>query len=255
MIPVLTLIDDEGESFIFPKDFWLKDFDLNVNVNVVNYTYAAGGKNTADGYPQVRRITISGLLWAPTLAELETKRRAVFRACLKGGKLQKSDDTVSRYITVRFADFSYSQGNWRNSERLSIVFTAEFPFWVDSSLTVFENVYTNTFNNFTIDVSDSDFIMLPLIEVENTEGLDNPRFYLQNNSDGGTKFYYEDTGFLAGDLLEIDSSLGTVKKNSNNAIEYAVQPWFIRLLPQENNITFFIGDECTLRIKYRKVYI
>jgi phage-related protein len=254
MTPVLTLIDDDSNAFTFEKDFWVKDYDLNINVNIKNYTYAAGGKNTADGYPKSRQITVKGILWAETLTELETKRRAIFQACLKGGKLQKSDDIVSRYIDVRYANFAYSQGRWRNAENITITFIAEFPFWQDSSLTTYEIVTPSSLFSFNVDATGSDFIMLPLIEFENTEGTDSPTVSLTNDTDGGVTFEYQDSGFVVDDLLEVNSSLGTVLKNSNNAVEYATKPWFLRLQPSINTFSYD-GSLLTIRIKYRKVYI
>jgi phage-related protein len=254
MTPVLTLIDDDSNAFTFEKDFWLKDYDLNVNVSMQNYTYAAGGRNTADGYPKSRQITISGILWAETLAELEAKRRLIFQACLKGGKLQKSDDTISRYIYVKYANFSYSQGGWRNAENITITFIAEFPFWQDSSLTTYEIVTPSGLFSFNVDATGSDFVILPLIEFENTEGTASPNVNLSNDTDGGVSFEYQDASFIADDLLEVDSALGTVLKNSSNAVEYATKPWFLRLQPSVNTFTY-TGSLLTIRIKYRKVYI
>lgn len=254
MTPVLTLIDDNGETFTFEKDFWLDSYNLNINVSMKNYTFAAGGKNTADGYPMAREITISGILWADSLAELETKKRAFCLACLKGGKLQKSNDTISRYMTVRNASFSISSGDWPYAENIAVTFTAELPFWVDSSETTISGYNPSTGFYFDVDATGSDFIMLPRIEIENTSILGTPHFYIQNDTDGGTAFVYEDDSFINGDTLIIDSALGTVEKNGNNAIEFATSPWFVRLQPTVNTL-YYYGLDATVNVIFRKVYI
>lgn len=253
MIPVLTLIDDYGNSYTFPEDFWLRDFNLPVNVSVQNYTYNAGGKNTADGYPQARQITIEGRLRGDTLSALETKKRNFFLSMFKGGKLQLSDDVVSRYIYVKFPDFAHGIGDWRYSENVTITFIAENPFWVDSAQTTVSKVVSGN-DSITVDASGADFVILPTIEIENDQGVDNPIVKMYNQDDGSGAFTYADTSFLEDDLLIINSELGTIKKNSNDAFSGFTTPRFLRLQPQSNTIQYE-GAACTIRIKYRKVYV
>lgn len=256
MVPVLTLVDDEGNSFTFEKDFWLNTYDLSSNKSVQNYTFSAGGKNSADGFPGPRSITIQGMIWADTVAELETKRRNLFLACLKGGKLQKSDDTVSRYMDVKDPDFSYSKGDWRNSEKLTITFLAELPFWVDSIETVHtEIIASGTYREFDVDASGADFIILPSIEIDNDQGNSNPGYVrLKNDTDGGSEMVFYDTDFDADDVLSIDSGTGEVLKNGNEAFDHFVTPWFLRLQPTVNSFVYE-GEPCTISVTFRKVYV
>jgi len=252
MTPVLTLIDDSGNSYTFPEDFWLRDFNLPTNISIKNYTFNAGGRNTADGYPQARQITIQGRLRGDSLSALETKKRAFFFATFKGGKLQMSDDTVSRYIYVKFPDFSDGIGDWRYSENITITFIAENPFWMDSAQTTVTKIVTGN-DSITVDATGSDFLMFPTIEIENDQSVDNPTVKMYNQDDGSGFFEYADIAFLDGDLLVINSELGTIKKNSNDAFNGFVTPRFLRLQPQSNTFQYE-GAACTIRIKYRKVY-
>lgn len=44
-IPYLSLEDIDGNTYDFPLDFWIMDESVGTNKNIVNRTYAAGGKN------------------------------------------------------------------------------------------------------------------------------------------------------------------------------------------------------------------
>jgi hypothetical protein len=252
-VPYLTLTDSEGNAYNFPNDFWIKSEPVNTNKNVVNRTYAAGGKNIADGFLGPKQITIGGAIRADTLAEFETKKRAFSYAMLKGGQLTVSDDTVSRYIEVKDADFEFDTG-YRTEEKIEVVFLAESPFWLDSALTTEENIVAGD-STLTITPTGSDFIIFPVIEIENDQGVDNPGVFMRNTSDGSMSFTYNDSDFLDGDILIMDSEAGTLQKNNNNAMENLQLPGrFLRLQPFANTIEYE-GAACTIRFKYRKVYL
>jgi hypothetical protein len=97
----LTLTDATGAVYTFPLSFYLKGHDWGVRTNVGQMAYARGGRDVGDGYLNSRVITIEGALRGDSLAALETAERALKLAILKGGKLSVTDDTVSRYITVK----------------------------------------------------------------------------------------------------------------------------------------------------------
>lgn len=246
----LYLIDSNGNTYNFPYDFWISDDDFALSSNIKNIAFGAGGRNTADNFPIARSITIEGALRADTLAELETKKRAFYKAVLKGGQLYVSDDTVTRYITVSNANISSSyQGDYRLEKPCTIDFICEYPFWEDATET------TATFSNstLTIDNSGSDFILLPTIEITADQGFDIPSLSITNTTDGSMVFSYTDPGFVQGDVLIINSKDGTVKKNNNDAIEYYSPAVFLRLIAA-SNIFQYSGNDATIKIKYRKVY-
>jgi hypothetical protein len=253
-IPTISLTDASDNVYTFPEDFWLIDESVESTQNIVNRTYASGGKNIADGYLQARNIVLEGALRADTLSELETKRRAFVRACLKGGQLQISDDPVSRYIGVEAPLFTITQGDYRNEIAITVIFVAEDPFWRDVSLTTVEQVVTGD-DTISVDNTGSDFIISMIIEVENDQSVDNPGIKFTNPNDGGMSLTYNDSNFIDGDLLVINNQEGTVKRNNNNTIENLVTPArFLRLQPVVNNLEYE-GAAATIRVKFRKAYL
>lgn len=250
----LTLTDSNDNVYTFPEDFWLEDESVASTQNIINRTYASGGKNVADGFLQARQITITGALRADTLSSLEIKRRAFMKAILKGGKLELSDDPVDRYILVEAPQFTIPQGDYRNEIPISILFVAEDPFWVDSSLTIVEQIVSDG-DTIDVDNSGSDFIVLPTIEIENDQGSNNPGIKVINESDGKMSFIYNDNNFLDGDLVIINCEEGTVKRNNNNTISNLVSPArFLRLQPVINTFSYE-GADATIRFKFRKNYL
>jgi phage-related protein len=252
-IPRITLTDSDSNIYTFPKSFWIKNDPYNTTKNISNLTYAPGGKNIGDGFLEARTISIEGELIQSTKAEMETAARALHQALLKGGQLQISDDQVSRYIEVQAPDVDMEWFIYPYDKPISIAFLAEDPFWHDAALTTFTKVVTGN-DTLTVDATGADFIIYPIIEIENTAAVDNPGVAMVQKSDGGMRFQYNDTLFLDGDLLVINSSLGTVKKNNNNAIENFNPGRFLRLQPLSNTIEYE-GAAATIRIKYRKVYL
>lgn len=251
MSAYLSLVDENNNTYDFPFDFWITDDDFTLSSNIKNIAFGSGGRNTADNFPEARSITIEGAVRADTLAELETKKRALYNACLKGGKLYVSDDTVTRYITVSNAAFSSSyQGDYRLEKPITIDFVCEYPFWQDDTET--EAVLAG--GTVTIDNSGSDFILLPIITINANQGFDLPSVTVTNESDGNMTFTYNDPNFVIGDILEVDSIDGTVKKNNNNVIVYYSPASFLRLINDTNIITYS-GNDATVTVKYRKVYV
>jgi hypothetical protein len=112
----------------------------------------------------------------------------------------------------------------------------------------------NGTSSMSVDASGSDYIINPIIEIENNYEQSNTAITMTNTTDGNMQFQYNDSAFDAGDLLEIDSTNGTVKKNSNNSIENFNPGRFLRLQPTVNVITY-VGGKADITFKYRKAYL
>ena len=253
-VPYLRLIDLNGNTYNFDNDFWLTTDSWSVTRNIINRSYAHGGRNTADGFIEARQITIEGAIRADTLAELETKNRALQKAIIKGGYLYVSDDTVDRFILVSsgMIDSSY-QGEYRNEKPITINFIAENPFWQDDAETNDISIVTGN-ENITVDNSGSDDMVFPVIQIDADQGEDLPSIKMTQKSDGVSIFEYNDPNFVQGDSVVIDCQAGTVKRNNNNSIEFFTVARFIRLQNVDNTIAYE-GGAATITFKFRKVYL
>lgn len=253
-VAYLRLIDVNGNIYNFDPSFWLTGDAWRPSQNIVNRSYAHGGKNTADGFLEARSITIEGALLADSLNILETKLRALNKAIRAGGYLYVTDDTVSRYIIVSngIVDSSY-QGDYRTEKPITINFLAEYPFWEDSVSTESSHVLSGD-GEFTVDNSGSDEIIFPTITIEADQGADLPSIKMINKSDGSMAFEYNDPYFMQGDIVEIDCRQGTVKRNSNSTIEYFTVARFLRLQNLINTFGYE-GSACTITFSFRRVYL
>jgi len=248
----LSIEDANGNVYSFPSAFCITAERFDFNNNYLKRGYAPGSINIADKMPNSRVITISGTLQADTAAAFETAYHALKLACIKGGKLRKVGDTVNRYIEVEIsaADPGFEMGQ-QLREDISKDFTAKDVFWFDETETEDENILTGN-DDFTIDITGSEYILYPIIEIEADQGADLPSVLIKNNNDGGAGFTYNNSLFVQGDILVIDCDMGTVKINSNDAIEF-FSGSFLRLQLNSNEIVYE-GNAATVRIKYRKVY-
>lgn len=251
-VSYMILTDDNGNIYNFPPSIFLKSQKISVNSSIQKLLYAHGGREIADGYLQARQIILEGTLYADTLALFEVAKRALVQTCLKGGKLSISNDIVPRYISIRLIDYDPDM-EYQTFDNVSISFIAEYPFWQDmTEIPISHVVAGNT--SFTVDTTGSDDLILPIVEVEADQGVDVPSIKMYNYNDGGLAFEYNDPAMLAGDIVVFDSYYGTVKKNGNDGSIYFNPPYFLRLQPGANTI-YFEGNACTIRIKYRKVYV
>ena len=252
-VAYISLEDIDGNTYNFPPSFWISSEATTTSKNIVNRTYAVGGKNKADGFLQTKVLAINGALRADSLSALDTLKRAFSKAVLKGGKLTVSDDTVSRYIEVTAPDISFVLG-YRYEYEISILFLCEDPFWRDSSYTTVSNTVTGN-DTLTINATGSDYLTLPIITISNDQSSDNPGVVLVNTSDGSMRFVYNDPLFIDGDTLIINCEEGTIKKNNNDAIGNTVPPTrFLRLQPLSNSIRYE-GSACTIDFSFQKVYL
>ena len=251
----LILTDANSNAYNFPDNFWLQDGGVNTNQNIVNSFYAAGGRNIADGFLQASNITISGILHGDTIAAYETKKRALMQALLKGGQLSRSADSVSRYIDVKHADIQWSSFGGDGDVQLqevTIIFRTEFPFWVDAAETTSTNIVAGD-DSFTVTTTGTDFIINPTIEIDADQSADVPGVKITNKSDGGASFNYDDPFFVQGDIVTINTGTGDITRNGSQTSEW-FSGVFIRLQPGANTIEYE-GAACTIRVKYRKVYL
>lgn len=250
--PNLSLTDDNANVYNFSPDFWITEDTIATNKNVINNSYAAGGRNIADGFLTARFITIVGQIRGDTLTQYESKYREFVKAVLKGGELRKTVDGVSRYIEVKNPDIQMGPEEGQKFKTMSIIFLAEDVFWKDDTETIDTTVVSGN-ATITVDNSNSDFLVFPKIEIEADQGVDVPGTLFRNNSDGGMSFTYNDPNFVENDIAVINSEEGTVKLNNGSRIEY-FDGAFLRLQPDSNTI-IYEGPACTIRIKWRKVYI
>lgn len=251
--PYLTLTDDLDNVYTFPTSFWLRDISWSMVKSLKKLAYASGGQNVGDQSINPRSITIEGALRADTRASLETLERSFHNAIVKGGKLKVSDDTVSRYIDVRYptVQMSYS-GDYLLEKLISVTFEAEYPFWQDTIETDDINVMVGN-GNFTVDNSGSDYIVLPIITIGADQAVDVPSVRLLNLTDGSMVFEYIDVNFLIGSSLVINSKEGTVELDSNDVMENVTEARFLRLQNAVNTFSYE-GNACTITVTFRKVY-
>lgn len=248
----LTLTDANSNVYNFPEDFWISNDSWDTNKNMVNRFYAAGGRNIADGFLTPRVITITGQIRADSRAAYETKYRAFIQAVLKGGTLTISNDTVSRYISVNYPGANNGQEEGQQYKEISIDFIAEDTFWYDSTETVSTNILAGD-DSFSVDTTGTDFIINPTIVIDADQSADVPSAKITNVSDGGAVFTYNDTAFIQGDIVTVNSETGQVDRNGGLTPD-KFSGVYIRLQPGSNTINYE-GAACTVLVKYRKVYL
>ena len=253
MIPTLTLEDLNGGVYNFNPTFWIGPGNISNNTNIVNKFYAAGGANVADAYLNATNLSLEGSIQGDTPAEFEAKKKDLADACLKGGKLRYSDDTIDRYKDILFAGISYQQEQGRLFQEYTIDFIVQFPFWQDSIETEQTEILSGN-ASFDVDNSGSNFIIMPTIEITATDSGGLPGVTMRNISDGAGAFSYSDIQFQLGDILIINSTEGTVKLNNGDRISNYNPAVFLRLQPTINTIEYE-GGPCSITIKYKKVYL
>jgi hypothetical protein len=255
-IPYFILTDSNSNTYDFNNNFIITSKTVNASIQVLEDAYAAGGKNIADGFPRSTVITIAGGIYEDSIANFETADRALKQACLKGGQLSLSGDSVSRYLDVIFAGIT--ETFLRENEHLdqrhrnyNIKFRVENPFWQDSSETTDDNVLAG---NDTVSISNGgDYMVKPLITIDADQSVDIPTVTITNTTDGSMLFTYNDPNFVSGNSVEIDCSEGTVERNGGDSSDYFAGN-FLRLLAGTNSIDYE-GAACTLTFTFRKIYL
>jgi hypothetical protein len=253
----LTLEDQNGNTYTFDGSFKIDNESFNLNNVMQKIAYFPGSNNTGDKFLTDRVMTISGSIQEDTVAAGEAAYSAFKIALLKGGKLRKSGDIVSRYCNVVCADVNPGfemtmTGGGYFREGISANLLLEFPFWEDESETTDATTVTGN-DELSVDTTGTEEILYPIIEIEADQSVDLPGIMLYNKSDGGMQLIYNNPGFVQGDILIIDCKEGTVKLNSNLSFEYFTGA-FLRL-QRGINLIDYEGSAATIRVKYRKVYL
>ncbi len=248
----LILTDLESNVYNFDQSFWIRSDPVQTNKNIMNLMYTAGGKNTSDGFPVARVITISGILMGDTPTIFESRKRDFVQACLTGGWLTKSDDEVSRRIWIETPDFNWQEIATEKYQEVEVIFVAPYTYWEDSSLVSDDNIVAGN-DTLTINATGSDDEMKPIIQVEADQGSDVHDILFRNDTYGGIEFEYNNPSFDVGDTLIINCSTGEITRNGGSEPEY-FDGAFLRLLGRSNTIQYE-GNACTITFEYRKVYM
>lgn len=251
-----TITDKNSNLYNFPDSFEMESQTDENNINVINTAYSAGGRGIADRFIRPKSIVLSGNIQADTAAGFETAKRNFIQACLKGGDLRFTGDTVSRYLEVVYAGFDWGKpegvsGSYQYID-VTVTFSAEKSVWKDDTETDDDNTVAGN-DSFTISTTGTDYILKPVITIEADQAVDVPGVKITNTTDSGLSFTYNDSLFASGDTVIIDCAKGTVTRNNNNTIEY-FDGAFIRLQPGSNSIEYE-GAACTITFTFRKVYL
>ena len=258
-IPYLILTDADSNTYDFNNNFIITGKTVNTSIQMLEGAYSSGGRNVGDGFPRTSTITIAGMLSVGVLADFETAERAMKQACLKGGYLTLSNDTVSRRYTVIFAGMTETARRTEGQEKhldqvhktYSIRFALQSPFQEDITATDDDNVLAG---DDTVTITNSgDFLVKPVITIDADQSVDIPEFTIINTTDGSMSFTYTDASFESGDSVVIDCAAGTVKRNGGDTKEN-FSGNFVRLLTGSNSIDYE-GAACTLTFTFRKVYL
>jgi hypothetical protein len=252
--PYLILTDDQGTAYSIPDTLWFTGGNqIQSNTSVQNLLYAVGGKQTADGFPQSRKLQIGGVIYDTTNSgSIESTLRDFCLAIGKGGLLSIAGDAISRAIDVRFPEIEYEWDHWPTHVKITITFTCENPFFIDTSYTTTTKIFAGN-DSLIVTLSNCDYVINPVIEIDADQGVNVPGVRIKNLNDGGIACNYNDSLFMAGDILIIDCDAGTVKKNSTDVI-YNFQPAiFPRLQPGSNEFAYE-GAAMTMKISYKKAY-
>jgi len=252
--PYLILTDSLGTPYSFPASLFLADDSSQMRSSIQDLVYAHGGKQVADGFVAPRKVSITGDFYADSGVAFETAWRALVKAIFKGGKLTIFSDTVPRYIEVANPAIDSEWEHWPNFKRLTITFNAAFPFWVDETELNPHDHMAGAGNMSPLDLTASEHIVLPTIEIAADQGANLPSIRLTNPNDSGKTLRYDNPAFLIGSTLIINAGDGTIKLNGNDAIEYFVSGAFLRLQPKVNTIAY-VGNACTITVKYRRLYL
>ncbi len=253
MISRMSIEDADGNFYVFPITFFLTGDPFQVRSSINELVYAHGGRETADRFVNSRQVTIAGELSEDSAASFETEYRAFMKAIMKGGKLKVTTDSIPRYIEVSMPSVDSEWLHFPDYKRIDVTFNADFPFWQDEDETTYTKVVAGD-DSLTVDLTGCDHIVMPLIEIDADQGANVPNVKFTNADDGGLTLQYDNPSFVIGDVLVIDSSEGTIERNGNDAIEFLVAGAFLRLQPLSNVIAYE-GAACTIKVKYRKVYL
>jgi hypothetical protein len=249
----LQLTDDNGNIYYFDDCFFIDEDAIDARSALVDRAYANGGIETADGMSSGRKITINGKLARDDQDDFETAMRQLVVACRKGGLLSIANDTVSRSIDVRNAKIKSEWIRYPLARDIQIDFIAAFPYWQDTTYTDDTEVVAGD-DTLTVDASDSDHIMMPIITIDADQAADVTAIRIKNLDDGGVVFEYQNPLFVVGSQLIIDSETGYITMNGNDAREFIIEgSAFLRLQPMENNLEYE-GSACTITVSFRRLY-
>lgn len=252
-LPHLRLTDDNGNTYNFNNNFAITNDSWDLNISVNKLLYSPGGIQMADETLNPRIISIKGYIEAETYQDFEVIKNELESALIKGGKLAIFNDYTQKEIDVRGPKVSGKWVIYGLIREYQIDFACDWPFWEDVNETTSTNVMTGN-GSFVIDLTGTPYLVYPVIEIHSDQSVDVPSIKMYNLNDGGLAFNYNDPMFYAGNVVVIDSKLGTVTLNDTDSIHHFAPPVFLRLQPSENTL-YYEGAACTIKVKYKKVYL
>jgi len=240
----MTLTDINGNIYTLNDTFKITDMSWKKKNRVIPIAFRDGGDEIGDKKIDTRTITIEGIVsdnttYAATMALLNSW-------------FNKTDLKLSviagKYINVKVisgVDNDFYEGGFNRVSHVKFTCVCPDPFFY--STTLISNVYAVAASPYSFIITNASYFdIYPAIGIIN--GANNHSLIIQNVTDDGNYFGFDDVTFDNTETLAINNWDGFVVENGLNAIQY-MSGNFLRLLPGANNFTY-TGAICNLTFEY-----
>jgi hypothetical protein len=235
-----------------PNGFRLVGLPSDYRFKAEDRAFSHGSISVGDNRAKTRMLEIEGYIEESSEAGFWTAYNSLmaqFRG-LEGCRLYLD---TSRYLEVAalnkashefYSGFSFKKASFKVTLCCTdpVIHSAS-----ESSLAETVSASPDTFA-----VSNSGGVeVFPVITV--TAIADCTNITLENLSDGGRKFQYQDPNMVAGAVLTIDGKAGTVYRGTSNVLNF-YDGAFLRLLAGSNSLKY-AGGNCTIGLTWRNGWL
>ncbi len=164
--------------------------------------------------------------------------------------------TLQTQVQISDFKHSYKEGNEHRFADLKIELTILDPFWEDAAYTdlPFLNVLPNT--SFTIPVADLTLLecyeAFPIITITSL-GF-NPNIVLTNQTNNYS-IQLTDSNFSSGGIMQINSETGEIRIGTNIKPNIKTGGYFLKLENGDNSILYQAQNAADINVKFRKRFL
>ena len=240
-----------GEQVPLDDSWVIEDLEMSAPDAVQRAALQHGGKDTAWGYFEARRLLLRGALCVGNIPGYNDARTELLRTFYQRQMKLYDNPLPTRYLQVtRMVSFreSFIEGTAGVAE-LEAEFLCENPFWqscnvVTDARTLSSGDYAAVYNPGNVECS-------PVVTFQGLGAT--PQILFKNTTDGSQLFTYTDLSATLNSTIVVDGVEGTVTRSGQNALRFFTGS-FLKLLPGVNTL-YYEGARTYYSLQARPQYL
>jgi hypothetical protein len=241
-----------ADMMSLPDHFRIVGLPAEYRFKSEDRAFSHGSVSVGDNKAEARKVELEGFIDGTNDVGFWTAYNSImaqFRG-LEGCRLYLDSSRYLEVAALYKADHEFYPGFPFRKARLKITLYCADPVIHAAVASIHTEAVSASPATFSV-ANGGSVEVFPVITI--TANGDCTNLTLENLTDGGRKFQYQDPNMVSGAVLTIDGEAGTVYRGTSNVLNF-YNGAFLRLMAGSNNLKY-TGGNCTIALTWRNGWL